>query len=49
MSIVMSYVSYWMNAEPEKVLERDNNKPALRKDLVSALQVRCSDKADDKS
>jgi hypothetical protein len=38
-----------MNAEPEKVSERDNNKPALRKDLVSALQVRYSNKADDKS
>jgi hypothetical protein len=49
MSMVMSHVSHWMNAEPEKVSERDNNKPALRKDLVAALRVRCGDKADDES
>ncbi|KAL1643199.1 hypothetical protein SLS61_009348 [Didymella pomorum] len=49
MSIVMSHVGHWMNKEPEKVSDRDNNKPALRKDLVSALQARYSEKADEES
>jgi hypothetical protein len=49
MSIVMSYVGQWMNTEPEKVSDCDNNKPALRKDLVPALRVRYGDKADDES
>lgn len=49
MSIVMSHVGQWMNTEPEKVSDRDNNKPALRKDLVPALRVRYGDKADDES
>jgi len=49
MSIVMSHVTLWMNTEPEKVSDRDNNKPALRKDLVPALQAKHGDKADDKS
>ncbi|KAG9185003.1 hypothetical protein G6011_11833 [Alternaria panax] len=35
--------------EPEKVLDRDNNKPALRKDLIPALRAKYSDKADEKS
>jgi hypothetical protein len=45
----MSYVSQWINTEPEKVLDRNNNKPALRKDLVPALRVRYGNKANDKS
>lgn len=49
MSIVMSHVSQWMNPKPEKVLDRDNNKPALRKDLVPALRAEYGDKADDTS
>lgn len=49
MSIVMSHVTLWMNAEPAKVSDRDNNKPALRKDLVPALQAKYGDKADEKS
>lgn len=49
MSIVMSHVTLWMNAEPAKVSDRDNNKPALRKDLIPALQAKYGDKADEKS
>jgi hypothetical protein len=49
MSTVMSHVTLWMNTEPEKVLDHENNKPALRKDLVPALQAKYGDKADDKS
>lgn len=49
MSTVMSHVCQWLNKEPEKVSDRDNNKPALRKDLVPALQAKYGDKAEDKS
>jgi hypothetical protein len=49
MSVVMSHVSQWVNQEPEKVLDRDNNKPALRKDLIPALRAKYSDKANEKS
>jgi hypothetical protein len=49
MSIVMSHVSQWVNREPEKVVDRDNNKPALRKDLIPALRARYGDKADETS
>lgn len=49
MSIVMSHVTLWVNAEPEKVADRDNNKPALRKDLVPALRAKHGNKADDES
>lgn len=49
MSTVMSHVTLWMNAEPEKVSDRDNNKPALREDLVPALRATYGDKAEDKS
>ena len=49
MSIVMSHASQWVNQEPEKVLDRDNNKPALRKDLIPALRAKHGDKADEKS
>ena len=49
MSIVMSHVSQWVNKEPEKVVDRDNNKPALRKDLIPALRAKYGDKADEKS
>jgi hypothetical protein len=45
----MSHVSQWVNREPEKVVDRDNNKPALRKDLIPALQARYGDKADETS
>jgi hypothetical protein len=38
-----------VNREPEKVVDCDNNKPALRKDLISALRARYSDKADETS
>ena len=33
-----------MNREPEKVLDRDNNKPALRKNLIPALRAKYGDK-----
>jgi hypothetical protein len=49
MSMVMSHVSLWTNREPEKVSDRDNNKPALRKDLIPALRAKYGDKADDES
>jgi hypothetical protein len=49
MSIVMSHASQWVNKEPEKVLDRDNNKPALRKDLIPALRAKHGNKADEKS
>lgn len=49
MSTVMSHVGRWLNEEPEKVLDRDNNKPALRKDLVPALRAKYGDEADDMS
>ena len=45
----MSYVSQWVNRELEKVLDCDNNKPALQKDLIPALRAKYSDKADEKS
>ena len=49
MSTVLSHVTLWMNAEPAKVSDRDNNKPALREDLVPALRATYGDKAEDKS
>jgi hypothetical protein len=49
MSTIMSHVGQWLNKEPERVSDRDNNKPALRKDLVPALRPKYGDKADDKS
>ena len=45
----MSHVSLWMNLEPRKVSNCDNNKPALREDLVPALRATYSNKAEDKS
>jgi len=38
-----------VNRELEKVLDCNNNKPALRKDLISALRAKYGDKADEKS
>ncbi|CAN9196024.1 unnamed protein product [Alternaria alternata] len=38
-----------VNREPEKVLDRDNNKPALWKDLIPALRAKYGDKADETS
>ena len=38
-----------MNRELEKVLDRDNNKPALQKDLIPTLRAKYGDKADEKS
>lgn len=49
MSTVMSHVTMWLNAEPKKVSDRDNNKPALREDLIPALRAQYGDKAEDKS
>jgi hypothetical protein len=49
MSIVMSYVSQWVNKDPTKVLDRDNNKPSLRVDLIPALRAKYGDKANKKS
>jgi hypothetical protein len=49
MSIVMSHVSQWVNKDPTKVLDRDNNKPSLRVDLIPALRAKYGDKADEKS
>ncbi|CAN9353118.1 unnamed protein product [Alternaria alternata] len=37
---------WWVNRELEKVLDRDNNKPALQKDLIPALRAKYGDKAD---
>ena len=49
MSIVMSHVGQWMNQEPTKVVDRDNNKPALRRDLVPSLQKKYGEEAEEKS
>ena len=49
MSIVMSHVVQWINPEPKKVVDRDNNKPQLRKDLIPALRAKYGDEADDQS
>jgi hypothetical protein len=48
-SAVMSHVRQWLTKEPKKVSDRDNNKPALRKDLVPALRANYSDEANNKS
>ena len=45
----MSYISQQVNRELEKVVDRNNNKLALRKNLISALQAKYSDKADETS
>lgn len=50
MSTIMSHVGYWLNGEPAKVGERENNKPPLRKDFLSALEERYgSDNAEKQS
>lgn len=49
MSTVMSHVGQWLNRNPTKVAERDNNKPPLRNDLVPALRERHGEKADEQS
>ena len=49
MSIVMSYVGQWISKEPTKVVDHDNNKPALRKDLVPGLREKYRKEAEEKS
>jgi hypothetical protein len=49
MSIVMSHVGQWVSKEPTKVVDRDNNKPALRKDLVPGLREKYGEEAEEKS
>ncbi|KAF2462913.1 uncharacterized protein BDR25DRAFT_247182 [Lindgomyces ingoldianus] len=49
MSIVMSHVGQWLNRDPARVGERDNNKPLLRKDLLPALREKCGDDAEKQS
>ncbi|KAH7334195.1 hypothetical protein BKA66DRAFT_555351 [Pyrenochaeta sp. MPI-SDFR-AT-0127] len=49
MSIAMSHVSQWMNHSPTKVGDRDNNKPALRNDLIPALEKKYGEDAERKS
>ena len=36
-SIIISYISQWLNCNPIKVAKCDNNKPPLQNDLVLAL------------
>ena len=49
MSIVMSHVGQWLNRNPARVGERDNNKPPLRNDFLPALREGCRDTAEEKS
>lgn len=49
MSTVISHVGQWMNREPTKVVDRENNKPLLRKDLVAGLRKKYGEDAEDKS
>jgi hypothetical protein len=49
MSTVISHVSQWLNREPTKVADRDNNKPALRKDLIPGLHKKYGEEAEEKS
>ncbi|KAF2474018.1 uncharacterized protein BDR25DRAFT_352496 [Lindgomyces ingoldianus] len=49
MSIVMSHVCQWLNRDPARVGERDNNKPLLRKDFLPALREKCGDDAEKQS
>lgn len=48
MSTVISHVSQWMNPEPTKVADRDNNKPPLRKDLVPGLHKKYGEEAEER-
>ena len=41
----MSYISQQVNRELEKVLDCNNNKPALQEDLIPALRAKYSNKA----
>jgi hypothetical protein len=49
MSTVMGHVTYWVNDNPTKVSDRENNKPQLRKDLVAALEPGYGEKAEEVS
>jgi hypothetical protein len=49
MSMVMSHVGQWLNRDPARVGERDNNKPPLRNDFLPALRERCRDTAEKQS
>jgi aryl-alcohol dehydrogenase-like predicted oxidoreductase len=51
MSMAISYVSQWLNCDPARVGERDNNnnKLPLRNDFLPALQERCRDTAKEQS
>jgi hypothetical protein len=49
MSTVMAHVSQWINREPTRVADRDNNKPPLRRDLVPGLREKYGDEAEEKS
>lgn len=49
MSMVVSHVCQWLNKEPTKVADRENNKPLLRKDLVPGLNQKYGAEAEGKS
>lgn len=49
MSIVVLHVCQWLNKEPTKVTDRENNKPLLRKDLVPGLNQKYGAEAEGKS
>ena len=46
MSVVISHVGQWLNREPTRVGERDNNKPPLRNDFLPALRKKSGEDAD---
>lgn len=46
---VMSHVVQWLNSDPTKVGDRENNKPSLRKDFLPALTDHWGDKAEERS
>jgi hypothetical protein len=48
-STVISHVTQWINLEPTKVADRNNNKPPLRNDLIPGLRSKYSEEAEKKS
>ncbi|KAF2174792.1 hypothetical protein K469DRAFT_770346 [Zopfia rhizophila CBS 207.26] len=46
MSVVVSHVGQWLNRDPARVIERDNNKPPLRNDFLPALRERYGEGAE---
>ncbi len=49
MNAVMTHTVQWINSNPTKVAERDNNKPMLRMDFVPGLQKKYGEEAEEKS